>query len=155
MRVYYPVYILLHIMPPQIVRHFCIQFCILLHLWPYCDTNCMQVLDTILYIVAYDPIVTQIVCNFCIQFCILWHMILLPHKWYAIFTYNFKYCCIWSYCHTPCIILQMVIIIMIKKYTWRDVTCTHQRSWHVSSLLTQQAKPGNGPGVPGFHYKGH
>jgi len=26
---------------------------------------------------------------------------------------------------------------------------------YVSSLLTQQAKPGYGSGTPGFHYKGH
>jgi len=26
---------------------------------------------------------------------------------------------------------------------------------HVSSLLTQQAKPANGSGAPGFHHKGH
>jgi len=25
----------------------------------------------------------------------------------------------------------------------------------VGSLLTQQAKPGNGSGAPGFHHKGH
>jgi len=30
-----------------------------------------------------------------------------------------------------------------------------QLSLHVSSLLTQQAKPGSGSGAPGFHYKEH
>jgi len=28
-------------------------------------------------------------------------------------------------------------------------------SWHVSSLLIQQAKPGYGSGTPGFPFKGH
>jgi len=30
-----------------------------------------------------------------------------------------------------------------------------QLSWHVNSLLTQQATIGNGSDVPGFHYKGY
>jgi len=46
-----------------------------------------------------------------------------------------------------------------KEITWvhtHTQYITRQLSWHVSSLLTHQAQPGNGFGAPGFHrYKGH
>jgi len=42
-----------------------------------------------------------------------------------------------------------------KVHTHNTLHVSSRDTWHVSSLLTQQAKPGNGSGAPGFHYKGH
>jgi len=42
----------------------------------------------------------------------------------------------------------------LKKLKGQDAKMPHAADKTIS-LLTQQAKPGNGSGAPEFHYKGH